>query len=336
MDINFISAPNPSFAVNRSGGGFSTRKLSQMNRQRKLAKLGQKTAKFLKGSDPTNAYIGGGLIAAGWGRKQPTRVGQQAVEGVRNMNPVSELDKSRMVGMAHRFGQTIMEFGRKKQIAKFTKMARSKGVDADGIRMVPDRAFPKKQGWKKKHIKRHRKLTDKVVEQGEYRKAKNTPLHSGELAYNLGRTMMEFGERVESFKRARRPAGGINPRTGLTQEQEIWPLRGALGGAATGAIAGDQITKRTALSKLLPEANERARRRQDLNDAMTGADNWGGKKKRPEIHPNSKNFKALVKTHRKMGRIVGGASGLYIGALGGAIAAAEKKNSAARKRKAAR
>jgi hypothetical protein len=67
----------------------------------------------------------------------------------------------------------IFEFGRKKEIAKFADMARRKGVDGDMVRIVPDRAFPKKKGWKKKkHIKKFRKMTNKTYEEG-------FPLNSG-------------------------------------------------------------------------------------------------------------------------------------------------------------
>lgn len=60
-----------------------------------------------------------------------------------------------------------LEFGRKKQIKKFLKMARQKGVDEDMVRVVPDEKFPKKQGWKKaKDIKKYRKLVDSYTEQG--------------------------------------------------------------------------------------------------------------------------------------------------------------------------
>lgn len=58
--------------------------------------------------------------------------------------------------------KTFHEFGRKKQIKKYLKMARKKGVDEDGIRYVPDQPFPKKKGWKAKSIKKYRKLTNSI------------------------------------------------------------------------------------------------------------------------------------------------------------------------------
>ena len=59
----------------------------------------------------------------------------------------------------------LLEFGRKKQIKKFVKMARKKGVDEDGIPYVKiptgkgKRKFPKEKGWDAKGIKKYRKLT---------------------------------------------------------------------------------------------------------------------------------------------------------------------------------
>jgi hypothetical protein len=62
----------------------------------------------------------------------------------------------------------VIELGRGKQIAKFAKMAKRKGLDADGVRVVGKMKFPKKAGWKAKHIKQYRKMTKKSNPRGEY------------------------------------------------------------------------------------------------------------------------------------------------------------------------
>tara|TARA_A100001037_G_C14995977_1_gene564802 strand:- start:396 stop:773 length:378 start_codon:yes stop_codon:yes gene_type:complete len=87
-------------AGQRAGGATTT--ALRKNAARKASKVG----KFLSKSDPTYAYGGAALAAAGWKKRNPIRT--ETGDAVRNLNPFKDHEVAHQIGLET--GKQLFEF----------------------------------------------------------------------------------------------------------------------------------------------------------------------------------------------------------------------------------
>lgn len=76
----------------QQAGGATTTPL-----QKSIARRAKKAAGFVSKSDPTAAYAGIGLAAAGWKKKNP--VATQTGAAVKNLNPIKDHETAYRIGL---------------------------------------------------------------------------------------------------------------------------------------------------------------------------------------------------------------------------------------------